>query len=349
MQILSLLIGVLQFIDQIYKALIGVLWYAAIYYGLNPHYTFLSPFLADKSYISLTHALYYGFYYQFSVIVLLFASIGALILNSFSKPGSSYQILVKWLTAVIIGAVSFFMISWLLSLIGTVYGALFNSVGFNWYNFLNFSSYSAFSTEAGTKSGTLGILVDIFALTGYFVSVVSLMAALLIRQALMLFAIVLVPFATILGATSRGKRFSTITWEIIAEMSIYPFLVLLCLYLAHMFSWDVPLQLAFLFLPTIIPGLLFATGNYFLNAPLFGFLGGLSFSGVAGRGLEAASIASAPFRGGSIGGTVKDGVILPLREKNFISQIPRASVPRSEMPWKEMLDEELKYRKERFD
>ena len=167
MQILSLLIGVLQFIDQIYKALIGVLWYAAIYYGLNPHYTFLSPFLADKSYISLTHALYYGFYYQFSVIVLLFASVGALILNSFSKPGSSYQILVKWLTAVIIGAVSFFMISWLLSLIGTVYGALFNSVGFNWYNFLNFSSSISFQGISLLGTLALGIwLMKFFSLRG---------------------------------------------------------------------------------------------------------------------------------------------------------------------------------------
>ncbi len=349
MQLLSILLSVLQLIDQVYKSLIGVLWYATIYYGLNPHYTFLSPFLADKGYISLTHDLYYGFYFQFSVLILLLASIGTLVLNSFSKPGSSHVLLLKWLTAIITGAVSFFLISWLLSLIGSIYGVIFNSANFSWYNFLNFSSYSAFSTVTGTKAGSLGILVEIFALTGYFVSVVTLMAALMIRQALMLFAIALVPFATVLGSTNRGKRFSSITWEILAEMSAYPFLVLLCLYLSHIFSWDVPLQLAFLFLPTIIPGLMFATGNYFLNAPLLGFLGGLSLSDAAGRSLEAANIATVPFRGGTFGGAFRDGAMLPLREKNFISQIPRAGVSKDEMPWKELLSDELKYRKERFD
>lgn len=349
MQILPILLSIFQLVDQLYKSLIGIIWYACVYYGLNPHYVFLLPFLENNGYTSITSALFNGFFFQFSVLILLFVSLGTLILNTYSKPGSSYSFLFKWIVAVLIGAFSFFAITWLMSELGTVYGAVFHSAGFNWYNFLNFSSYSPISTETGPQSGTLGILIEIFALTGYFVSVTSLLAILMLRQALMLFAIVLIPFATILGSTSKGKRFSSIFWEIIIEMSAYPFLVLLSLYLAHIFALDVPLQLAFLFLPTIIPGLLFATGNSFLSAPLFGFLGGLSFSGVASRGMEAASIVSMPFRGGSMQGAIKDSALLPLREKNFISQVPRSNMVKDEMPWKDLLNEELKYRKERSD
>lgn len=349
MQFLPILLSILQFIDQLYKSLIGVLWYACIYYGLNPHYSFLLPFLGNSEFISLTNSLYAGFFFQFSVLILLFASLGALIINIYSRPNSGYTFLFKWIVAVLAGAVSVFVITWLLSLVGTLYSAIFNSTSFSWYNFLNFSSYSTFSQVSNTQSGSLGILIEIFALTGYFVSVTSLLAILMLRQALMLFAIVLVPFATILGSTSKGKRFSSIVWEIIIEMSAYPFFVLLSLYLAHIFAWDVPLQLAFLFLPTIIPGYLLATGNSFLNAPIFGFLGGLSLSGAASRGLEAANIATMPLRGGSIGGSVRDAAMLPLREKHFINEVPRNNVSKREMPWKELLNDELKYRRERLN
>lgn len=349
MQFLPILLGLLQLLDQVYKSLIGILWYACIYYGLSPHFTFLLPFLTNSSYTSLAGSIFNGFYFQFSVLILLLASLGMLALNSFSKPGSAYTFVMKWTVAVLIGGVSFFVISWLMSMLGMVYGTVFDSASFNWYNFLDFSSYSALVNSTNATSSSLGVLIEIFALTGYFVSVVSLLAILMVRQALMLFAIVLVPFATVLGSTSKGRKFSSIIWEIIVEMSVYPFLVLLCLYLAHIFAWDVPLQLAFLFLPTIIPGLLFATGNNFLSAPIFGFLGGLSLSGAAGRGLEAASIASMPFRGGAIGGAVKDGILMPLRDKNFISQVPRNNAEKAQLPWKELLDDELKYRKERLD
>ncbi len=349
MQFLPILLTILQFIDQLYKSLIGILWYACIYYGLNPHYTFLLPFLSNSEFTELTNSLYSGFFFQFSVLILLLASLGALIINTYSKPSSGYIFLLKWIVAVLVGAVSVFVITWLLTLVGSLYGAVFKSAGFSWYNFLNFSSYSTLGRVPGNQSGSLGILIEIFALTGYFVSVTSLLAILMIRQALMLFAIVLVPFATILGSTSKGKRFSSIVWEIVIEMSVYPFFVLLSLYLAHIFAWDVPLQLAFLFLPSIIPGYLLATGNAFLGAPIFGFLGGLSLSGIASRGLEAANIATLPFRGGSIGGAVKDAAMLPLREKDFINQMPRSSISKGEMPWKELLNEELKYRKERLD
>ena len=349
MGITSLLIGIFQFIDQIYKSLIGILWYACIYYGLNPHFVFLLPFLSNHGFTTLQQTFLGGFYFQFSALALMFASIGGLILNNLSMAEASRQFFLKWLTAVIVGGVAFLAISWLMAVLGSIYGSVFLGVNFSWYNFLNFSSTSYLNSGVSPKANSLGLLIEIFALTGYFVSVTSLLAILMIRQALMLLAILIVPFATVLGSTRKGAKYATIIWELIMEMSVYPFLVLLSLYLAHIFSWDMPLQLAFLFLPTILPGLLFATGNSFLSAPLFGFLGGMSLGGVASRGMEAATIAAGPFRGGTFRGAARDGALMPLREKNFINQVPRSSARGQDMPWKEMLNEELKYRKERPD
>ncbi len=346
MQIVSTLLSFLQLLDQLYKSLIGVLWYTSTYYGLNPHYTFLQPFLSNTGYVSLTQAVFNGFYFQFAVLVLLFASIATLILNVISKPGSGYSFLLKWIVAVLLGGISFFVVDWMMAIFGGVYSILFHSSSFSWYNFLNFSSYSWFSSSSNVKSSSLGVLVEFFTLTGYFVSITSLFTILMLRQALMLFSIVLLPFATILGSTEKGRKIAAIFWEIIIEMSIFPFLVLLSLYLAHTFGSDVPLQLAFLFLPSIIPGLLFRTGNSFLSAPLLGFLGGLSFSSVAGRGFEAAKIVSAPFEGGSFKDTIKNGMTLPLGENHSLSSLTRKESSNEEMPWKALLNEELKERKQ---
>jgi hypothetical protein len=342
----SIILSVFQFLDQIYKSLIGVLWYTTIYYGLNPHYTFLLPFISNNRYEYLTQTVFDGLFFQFSVIVLMIASIGTLILNAVSRPGSSYSFLLKWIVAVLLGGISIFVVEWLMTLFGSAYSTLFSSTGFSWYNFLNFSSYPLFSHSSNIKNGTLGIIVEFFAMTGYFVSVTSLFAFLMLRQALMLFSIVILPFATILGSTGRGKRLAGMMWEIIIEMSFYPFLVLLSLYLAHIFGPDVPLQLAFLFLPSIIPGLLFTTGNSFLSAPVLGFLGGLSFSGVAGKAIDMTSLASKPFMGESLQNTMKNGLTLPLKEKNSLEQMSKNGAAKEEMPWKTLLDEELKYRKE---
>lgn len=340
---MPILLGLLNALDTIYKAIIGVLWNATVIFGLSPKFAFLVPFTSTSEFRSIGLYVSGALFYQFAAIILLISSALTLAYNSLAEPKSYGKYLTKVVTSIIIGSISFIFMIWTLNGLNAIYSNLYNSSNLNWSNFLLFSTNFPISNQTISTS-SYATLIELFTLTGYFTAIVALFAELMLRQALMLLALLLLPLGTILYALNHGRRFATVLWEILVEMSAYPFLVLLCLYLAHIFSWDAPLQLAFLFLPTLIPGLFFATGNSFLSAPIMGFLGGMSLSRTIGKGVEAGGIIAGVSEDAGIGTMLKKGSLYPVTEKNPLSKNYQVKSNRKEMPWKELLREELKYR-----
>lgn len=336
----------LNAIDTVYKSIIGLLWNATITFGLNPKYAFLVPFTSSSSFENLDSYVSGTLFSQAAVIIILISSALTLVYNSLLQPKSYGRYIARVTASLIIGSISFFLIISVFGGLDTLYSSVFSTSGVNWSNFLLFSSNVSLSGGQTIVDGNYAALIEIFTLTGYFTAVVALFAELMLRQALMLFALLLLPIGTALYALDHGRRFATILWEILIEMSVYPFLVLACLYFAHIFSWDMPLQLAFLFLPSLLPGIFFATGNSFLSTPVMGFLGGMSLSRTVGKGVEAGSIIGGAAGGAGAAATLKSGILFPVTEKNPLSRnmpIPRRQ---DQMPWKELLEEELKYRRE---
>lgn len=345
MQALPIITEILLLVDQAYKSLIGILWIALINYGLSPHYAFLIPFTTYKPYLSLENALINGFYFQFAVIVTLVVIMVALISNSFLKPKSLTLIFIRVTAAVVLGAVSFYSFSWGLSMLDSTYASVYYGAHLNWSNYLLFSSGLEHQGDTSILQSSISLIVQFFTLSAYFVSVVSLFTILMLRQALMLFSLLIVPLATVLTSLDIGKRYGKVIWEILIEMSAYPFIVIASLFLAHIFNWDAPLQLAFLFIPSLLPGILFTTGRSFLSAPIMGFLGELSLSGAASKGFGSMAIASDLAHGGSFSKSIKDTMAIPLSENSFPGTMTGGKKD-NEMPWKDLLSEELKYRKE---
>lgn len=346
MIVLSLVLELLSLIDQAYKSIIGVLWIALIRYGLRPDVAFLSPFTSYDAYRQLELNLSGPIYLQYSSIIVLAATSIMLFLNGFVKPQSSTHFLFRIFSAVILGFISMYIAITALDFVNSIYGVLYSSSGINWSNFLLFSSNDYLSGSPNPVGGPYSVLIEVFTLTGYFTATVSLFSILMIRQALMLFAIIVLPFTTVLVVFNRIPRISLVVWEIIVEMSFYPFFVLLSLYLGHVFSWDVPLQLAFLFLPSILPGLLFASGKGFLTAPVLGFLSEMTFSASTGSVIGAAGIVTGAIGGNSAVSKVRDLSLMPVTKgkMNIFSKGERANG--ESLPWKEMISEELKYRRE---
>lgn len=345
MQVFPILSEILNLVDQAYKAVIGVLWSALVTYGLAPKYAFLTQFTSYTPYQNLEGALFVGAYFQFTIIAIIIATLVALFLNSFIRPQTTQLFVIRVAVAVILGSVSFILSVWAFSVLGGMYSILYNNSGISWSNFLLFSSHNYAPVAGNTAGGDYSILIEAFTLTGYFTSVISLFSILMIRQALLLFSLTILPFATILMVFNRASRFTERVWEIIIEMAAYPFFVLLCLYLGHIFSWDVPLQLAFLFLPSILPGYLFVSGRSFLSAPVLGFLGGMTMAGTVGRGLEAAGIVSGVMKGGATMNTLKDAALLPFRENRSSHLYAAGEGKPGAIPWKELVNEELRSRK----
>lgn len=333
-----------QLLDSLYKALIGILWAICVKYGLSPRYAFLVPFISSGPYHSLESSLFVDIYFRFSVIILLLATVFTLFYNSYGKATPLSPVLFKFLAAFFLGTVTFLAIGLVLSLLSSAYSSVYESAGISWSNFLLFSTQLG-SGHLNGSGGLESIIIQVFTLSGYFLAAVTLFATLMLRQALMLFAILILPFATVLMAFNPGARFGRVVWEIIIEMSAYPFFVLASLYLAHIFQWDAPLQLAFLFLPSLLPGMLFASGKGFASAPMMGFLGELSLSGAASRGFQAMEIGSSFIRGGSFAGSLKSGLEMPLQEHGHRQQAPAVPGKGQDMPWKDLINDELKYRK----
>lgn len=346
MQILSYFTDLFVFVDQLYKSIIGVLWVALVSYGLRPGYAFLIPFTGSTPYTDLEGAILSGFYYQLSMAVILVAIVSLLVYNSLSGPRSISASFTRIASTVIFGSLSFMITTWALSGLNNIYASIYGGAGIDWYNYLLFSSSFPSPTAGSLTQSYLSIAIQFFSLTAYFISVVSLFAILMLRQALMLLCLLILPIATVLMSVNFGRKYGKIVWEIMVEMSAYPFLVLASLYLAHIFSWDAPLQLAFLFLPSILPGMLLASGRSFLSAPVLGFLGGLSMEGIAGRGMQLGNIASSAFKGGSLSNATRNALMAPLTDAKAMPGNRPGNSSSNGMPWKELLSEELKYRRE---
>lgn len=346
MQVLPIILGLVNLVDQAYKAVIGVLWSALVTYGLQPKYAFLVQFTSFAPYQGMENAFIGSGYFQFAIIIVLIATVFTLFLNSFGKTQNLHIFIFKVAVAIILGSVSFIVTIWVFSKLSVMYAAVYSSAGINWSNFLLFSSSNYFTGSGATAGGGYSFLIEAFTLTGYFTSVVSLFSILMLRQALLLFSIAILPFATILIIFDRGRKFAERVWEIVIEMAAYPFFVLLCLYLGHIFSWDIPLQLAFLFLPSILPGYLFVSGRSFLTAPILGFMSGMTMAGAVGRGIETAGIVTELARNGPSVGALKNASMIPFTESRTTNLQGSGHNKSTELPWKDLINEELKFRKE---
>jgi len=336
---------IIDAINLIYKTLIQYFWYNTVSYGLSPGNAFLLPELNKTSFINLYSMLFNSAFLPLAMVMIILSSLGVLFYNSFYRPLNPGYNLMKWIVTVSIASLSLLIVETVLLELQGAFDYLFRNMGINWYSFYNFSGgFSSFSSSHLLGSDNQELL-QFLVMSAYFIAVVSIFGVLMMRQALMIIMILILPFSTVLYSFNFGRKYAKIVWEFIAEMMIYPFFVLLSLYLAYIFSSDMSLQLAFLFVPTVLPAILFFSGKGLTSLPLMSFVGGLTMGAVASRGIALSSGIMGTIRSGSRLDGAK-GVALSGLQDRFpqkLSGMKRS--PDTGIPWKQMLDEEMKYRK----
>ncbi len=346
---LELLYYIIDAINLLYKTLIQFFWYNAISYGLSPGNAFLLPDLGNKSFLNLYNLMLNSAFLPASAIIIIVASLGVLFYNSFYRPMNPAYNLMKWVVSISIAAVSLLIVENVLFVLQGCFDYLFRNMGVNWYSFYSFSGgFSTFLASNPVGSADQGIL-QFLALSAYFIAVVSLFGMLMMRQALMILMILILPFSTILYSLDIGKKYAKIVWEFIAEMMVYPFLVLLSLYMAYIFSGNVPLQLAFLFVPIVIPAILFFSGRGVTSLPMLSFFGGLTMGAVVSRATALSSGLGRTMASGSRAEGMKAVALSPMQDRIPQKMNDMKRTPDNSPPWKQIRDEELKYRKPDYE
>ncbi len=341
----GILYYIIDAINLLYKTLIQYFWYNTISYGLSPSNAFLIPDLKNQSFLNLYNMLFKTAFLPISAVAIIASSLAVLFYNSFYKPLNPGYNLMKLVAAISIAALSLMIVESVLMELQQGFDYLFKNIGVNWYSFYNFSGgFSKFSVSHPIGSANQEIL-QFLVLSAYFIAVISLFGVLMMRQALMILMILILPFTTILFSLNIGKKYAKIVWEFIAEMMVYPFLVLLSLYMAYIFSSNIPLQLAFLFVPIVVPTILFFSGRGLTSLPLLSFVGGLTMGTVVSRGIGLTSGLGGAVLSDSIGGSVKNIALSPLQDRIPQKTANMKRSPDSSLPWKQILDEEMKYRK----
>ncbi len=342
-ELLQIIIYAVKALTRIYMPLLALLWNFAIQYGLQSNMAFLGFALNNTSYLSLYSYLYGGI---FPALVSLVLGISAifLIAGSGSNPPTAYRIkIVRTFLSVTVAAGSMAIISLLLSGLQVPFHVLFDKGNVDWFSFSSVFS-SGVSASAGDQASTESVIARFLLLSAYFIAVTSLLAVLVFRQALMIFFIMAMPVITILACLDIGVKYAKMAWELVLEFMFFPFAVMISLMLARIFSADVALNLAFLLLPSILPGYIMFSGRNLSTAPLMSFIGGMTLGGVASR---SAGVATSFLDSATTGNPLRAAAsiaLAPAADYRLVSGISTGKGDKKHL-LDDVKNEELNYRK----
>ena len=322
-----------------YEALLNLLWHYTLNFGMSPGHAFLSIYFQNTSYLSLLNNASHISLYMVTPVVAV-AALYFLAMNNIRPDRSAMSSLYRSAIISISALACIFIWIEAFSEAGSLYSYLWSHSSISSDSVLPVSSglFSGSLSGAGTTTSIMEFLM----ITAYFGAVVILLTTLAIRQALLLLLLPLLPIFTMLSMVGYFQKYSKVMWEIFIEFSMFPFLALLSLSLAENFRNYVPLQLAFLALPALLPGYLFFSGRGPSHTPflnLFGSMAAGSFvSTVAGYSMAFSEMGSGDFMRGF-------SRFIQLPSSNSTSTKPsiNRAVPRD--VYAEAANEELKFRR----
>lgn len=341
-EIINVILLLLKAAVSLYYPLMELMWQGIYKYGIMENSAFLGFVFDNRSFLIL-----YSTIYRYTIPVLITALIGlvSLLIIIFSSKNSAVSINSVYLrtaATVIISSSTFYIFSSLLSFLGTVYALIYS---YSNIDFENFSSVSGISIlpVAGT-SISADLLLRFLLLSAYFAALASLFAVLMFRQAIMIFMILLMPFFTALYIFNPTGKYTKMAWELTMEMTMFPFAVILSLTLASFFRSDVPLNLAFLFLPTVLPGFMLFSGRGLSSTPMMGLIGGMTLGSITSRGSGIAMSSMDAAATGNPLPVLAASVLMPAADYKTIK---RNTIPTTkEVSWlDEALKDDMKYRK----
>ena len=345
-EVITILLYLIRAVTALYSPLLGLIWEATVKYGLEPGSAFPSSSINSSGFLSL-----YSYIYKGSIPILvsvLIAGSALLLISPAGNPGKQRigGIYIRMFVAILISVCSLLIFTALFQLLGFAYDLLFNHAG---PSISSFSQVTGISPALSSSNGTsiLLVLMRFLLLSAYFLAVGSVFSILIFRQALLIVFVLVMPFLTILSIMDIGQKYARMGWELAIELTLFQFAALLSIMLAVIFRSNVPLNLAFLFLPSILPGYLLFSGRGLASAPVLGFLGGMTLGSSATRIVGMASAVADSTSGGNPFPFVATGALLPAADYRSIQGIKISRRVPSSIT-EDAVKEELKYRKDDY-
>ncbi len=275
-EIPSIIVSVITLIDHAYIYLISAFWYIATDYGLNPVYSFLQADFANASFTSL-FSIFTGFYAQIVAIAVLASSMVFLFENSFFESVAAKNYVVRLFISIALIVFSFDIMKFILYILSQIFSAVWNGAGINWYSLSSIVGANYGIPSSLNLSSAENYLVEFFLLSALFLSVSTLFGILMIREAILLVLVVVLPFLSLLFLIPRLDSYTMKFWALFLQMSILPFIILVPLYLASLFPYDFPLQLALITAAGLMPVLFVTSSRIFSFGSIYSLLDSLNF------------------------------------------------------------------------
>lgn len=275
-EIPSIIVSLITLADHAYVYIISAFWYIAADYGMQPNYAFLQYEFSTDSFTSL-FSLFTGFYAQIVAIAVLISSMFFLVENSLFESVAARNYAIRIALSVSLLIFSFDIIRGVLYAGNSLFTTIWNGTGVNWYSLSSvMNTHFSFLTNV-TLTSTENAIVEFFLMSSLFIAVGTLFGVLMIREAVLLIVIIVLPFFSLLSLIPRLDSYTVRFWALFVQLSILPFFIIVPLYLASLFPSDFPLQLSLISAASIIPVMFVTSSRIFSIGSLYSLLDSFSF------------------------------------------------------------------------
>lgn len=341
----SVIAGIISFFNGAYIVSLSLFWYVAVHYGLDPKYSYVLMENPGSGFNNLYMYLLNSIYVEVGGILIVIFSLYLLVSNSLYNPTSPMYGLLRYF---IVFCFVFFSVDFcrlILEASSLPYILVWNSQGGKWYDLLSVLNVKGEITSISASNA----IVEFFLLSALFISTVSLMGMLELRQAIILFLILTLPVFSLMMGSKRTEKFSHLMWKTFIELSIMPFFVLLVLKLISFFPSDFLLQVGLLFLASAMPILIMSNSRIFQSSMLSSLFEGINAGEVAGK---VASVSGSVMNFAENPGFSSFGTMSGIMNKNHVKgasgPINDYRLGANRLDWHEIYSDEMNFRRDAY-
>ncbi len=223
MNYISLIYSFFNTLIDLARPSIILLWDITVRYGMNPAYAYNQFLKPENGFLKFYNFLFNNIYSTAIVMAMLASTVLLLIYNSLVKPVSISKLFIKFFAAIILLESSYKISIFIIYASSVFYSSIY-TLKSNWY------------TVIFTNVSIKGNLISLLFTGSFMLAIAILFGVLIIRQALMIFFILILPVAAILLILPGGSKIAFKFYRLFFELSFFPFFTIMMLYTISLYS-----------------------------------------------------------------------------------------------------------------
>lgn len=247
--------GIISLANQAYLAIISVIWYYVVHFGLAPKYSFPISLQGKHSFTTFYREIFGGVYIELAAVVLLIGSFVLLASNALGRIQAPASLLYRVLFSVSLSFFSFQLSMFVMKFFMAIFLQIWDIPGVDWTSLFSVNG-SVSQVRASYGQNPFFEVMEFLLLSSYFIASGALFAVLEIRQAILIFLILTLPLFSMFFMIRGLDKIAVKFWKLFLEINSLPFFIAIILYTVHFFPTDFPLQIALIFLAASTPYML---------------------------------------------------------------------------------------------